>query len=552
MARLLDDQLQIVDAVGSLLVQRVYPDQVEMLRIVRERPERAWRFYPAPVLRSSDGGLTWRRIGRGLPPGGFSGVAVTGGGHAAFVTAPGHGPSCTGAVYRSADGGATWSVLRASCEPYPLMAVQFIDARHGFAAGGLSFKAGGAAVVESTSDGGLTWLTVLRTRTGNGSIPPPAIGYVRLDMVSARAGWAIAGGCEIGQNGPCDGTVVATADGGHHWTYTSQGATSVAGLGPRVALAGDDRMAALGRTADGGRTWSKQSPPRWIATSAFSGAGAADVWATSVGDIFSTSAGSAWVPADQLGTARFAYERWLAGSPGRLLGYTEAVQVISSRDGGQTFTTSRVPDTSQGDILLAAALGTGGHAIAVTGPGAQCPSQAQVKRTEKLKPGWKPPSSASTLFTSTDGGAHWNRTGSVLPFGVPVLASAAVDGPLIAIVDACNQIQVSTDSGLRWHAEAIAQTVSCTASALWLSCQAGQGGFWVLHSADRGATWTAFWLPAAAAANGMPLIGPNPWPVSTPGGVYPTGPAAAVMPAEGSLWRTTDDGRSWRQSWPPL
>jgi len=509
-------------------------------------------FLPAPVLRSSDGGLTWRRVGRDLPQGGFSGVAVTGGGQAAFVTAPGHGASCAGAVYRSADGGATWSLLPASCEPYPLMALQFIDARHGFAAGGLSFKVGGGAVVESTSDGGRTWRTLLRTRTDNGGGSPSTVGYVRLDMVSARAGWALAGGCEIGENGPCDGTVVVTADGGHHWTYTGQDATGIAGLGPRVALAGDDRMATLGRTADGGRTWSEQSPPSWIATSAFSGAGATDVWATSLGDFVSASAGSAWVRADQLMSGRYAYESWLAGSPHRLLGYTEAMRVVSSADGGQTFTTSRVPDNNGDDILQAAALGTGGRAIAVTGSDAQCASQAQIKRTEKLKPGWKPPSGASTLFTSTDGGTHWNSAGFVLPFGVQSPTSATVNGPLIAIIDACNRLELSTDGGLRWHAEAIAKTLSCTVSALWLSCQAGNGGFWVLHSADRGATWTAFWLRAAAAANGMSVIGSTPWPTITPGGVFPTGPAAAVMPAGGSLWRTTDGGRSWRQSWPAL
>lgn len=525
-----------------------------------------WAFYSSPALRSTDGGLTWTRIGHTLPRGGFNGAAFTDNGRVAFVTAPGPGKPvpnqhCAGAVYRSTDKGATWSLLPSSCEPHPLTALQFINARQGLAAGGLGYKEGGALVVESTSDGGRTWRTILR-KASNLAGPPAYIGIVRLDMVSARDGWAIAGGCEGGQNGPCAGGVLETTDGGYRWQRTSQGANSLVGLGAagRVALAGDDRSTTMASTTDGGLTWTQQTRPSWISTSAFSGTGSSQVWVTNLGDFLSSDAGSTWTSADRLRTARYANESWLAGSPDRLLGYTESMDVVTSADGGQTFTTSRVPEGNKSDSLLAVALGTAGRAIAVTGAGAggDCLSPAQVKRTEKLKPGWKPPSGASTLYTSGDAGAHWNGAGAVLPFGVQTLSPAAADGSLIAIIDACNKLEVSADGGSRWHAEAISKTVFCTVSALarsagrgelWLTCQSGQGGFWVLHSADGGATWTAFWLPAAAAVNGMSLFGPGPGPVINPGGAFATEPGGAVMPAGGSLWRTTDGGRSWRQSW---
>jgi photosystem II stability/assembly factor-like uncharacterized protein len=528
-----------------------------------------WAFFSSPALRSTDGGLTWTRIGRTLPPGGFNGATFTDGGRVAFVTAPGGGSAgsqhCAGAVYRSTDAGATWSLMPTSCQPYPLTALQFVSASQGLAAGGLGYKAGGALVVESTSDGGSTWHTLVR-KAGTPGGRPTYVGIVRLDMVSAQDGWAIEGGCEGGQNGPCDGAVFSTTDGGAGWSPTSQAANSLAGLDAagQVALAGDDRSTVLASTTDAGRHWTERTPPRWVSTSAFSGAGSTQVWATNLGDFLSADAGSTWTSADQLRTAPFRYEIWLAGAPGRLLGNNQSMDVASSANGGQTFTTSRVPDANSGDSLLAAALGTSGRAIAVTGAGAQCVGPAQVKKIKKLKPGWKPPSGASTLFTSADGGAHWNGTGSVLPFGVQILSPAAADGSLVAIIDACDKLEVSTDSGSGWHAEAIAKTVFCTVSALarpggssgtgelWLTCQSGQGGFWVLHSADGGATWTAFWLPAAAAVNGMSVFGPGPSPVINPGGAFATKPGGAVMPAGGSLWRTTDGGRSWRQSWARL
>lgn len=527
-----------------------------------------WAFYSSPALRSTDGGLRWTRIGRTLPRGGFNGATFTDHGRVAFVTAPGPGkpvPSqhCAGAVYRSANAGATWSQMPTSCERYPLTALQFINARQGLAAGGLGYKEGGALVVESTSDGGRTWRTIERTKAGNPAGSPQHIGIVRLDMVSAQDGWAIAGGCEGGQNGPCDGTVLVTTDGGHQWRATSQPAVSLAGLGAagQVAVAGDDRSATTATTIDGGRTWTLRTPPRWIATTAFAGTGSSQVWATNLGNFLSADAGSTWTSAGQLRATRYAYENWLAGAPRHLLGYTESMDIVTSADGGQTFTTSRVPDASTSDILLTAALGTSGRAIAVTGAGDDCLSSPgpALRRIEKLKPGWKPSSGASTLYTSGDGGAHWGSAGIALPFGVQTPAAAAADGSLVAIFDACNKLEVSADGGSGWHSEAIAKDVFCTVSALatsasahgelWLTCQAGQGGFWVLHSVNAGASWTVFWLPASAGVNGMTLFGPGPSPVINPIGASATEPGGAVMPGGGSLWRTTDGGKSWRQSW---
>ncbi|HXP21132.1 MAG TPA: hypothetical protein VN840_15930 [Streptosporangiaceae bacterium] len=511
-------------------------------------------------MRSTDGGRAWAPIA--LPRASRSlreastGLAIADGGRTMFVTAPGSGTRCAGAVYRSADAGATWALLPGSCQRYPLMAVQFINARTGFAAGGMPSKFGGAQVVEFTSDGGRTWHTRWRTSRENG--PRADDGIVRLDMVTARRGWALTGGCVGGQNGPCGGLVYATTDGGFRWYRTGQGATSIAALGTGRgrALAGADGADVLAITADGGRIWSRQAPPRWVRTTAFSGIGSAQLWANTLGGYLSGDAGARWSGARWLGTARFSYQTVLAAPSGRLLSYSESLVTLASSDGGQTWTSSAVPDRRRDDQLLTVALGTGGTAFAATGAGAECATSAEIRRTEQVKPGWKPPPGRSALFTSEDGGARWRPAGVVLPFGVGFPAASAADGRRVAIVDACGRLQLSADGGLRWHAESLGKSVFCEVSvlrsAVWLSCQSDLTAFWVLHSIDGGATWTVYRLPVAAAANGISTGGPAPAADIGQTGIFATGPDSAIMPAGGSIWRTTDGGRSWTQSWPAL
>lgn len=125
----------------------------------------------APGYRTTDGGRQWMPLsltvpgasGANGPAGAEGGVAMLPGGRTVFVTAPGLGTGCAGAVYQSRDGGATWALLPGSCQPYPLQAVQFTSGLDGFAAGGLAPKFGGGQVVEATTDGGLTWRVLYRT-----------------------------------------------------------------------------------------------------------------------------------------------------------------------------------------------------------------------------------------------------------------------------------------------------------------------------------------------------------------------------------------------------
>jgi photosystem II stability/assembly factor-like uncharacterized protein len=490
----------------------------------------------ASGYRTTDGGRRWTPLSL---RGASTGLAMLADGRTVFATAPGSGASCAGAVYRSGNAGASWTLLPGSCEPYALLAVQFISATDGFAAGGQPAKFGGEQLVEATTDGGRTWRTRWRTPVENGRDADNAI--LRLDMLSARRGWAITGGCVGGQNGPCPGMVYTTADGGARWYPTTHDAIAIASRGAVRAVTADDLTRTTSLTGDGGRIWATRTTPGAIGTAAFAGEGGFQLWATNLGDFVSRDGGADWTAAGSP-AASLAYLSWQAAPPARLLGYSGGgdTRTYASSNGGRTWTTATVPDRAAGIPLLAVALGRHGSAIAVTGQGSECLNQAEITKVEKSKPGWKPPAGVSMLYTSADGGARWKAPGLVLPFGVGLLGAAAADGSRLAIIDACERLQLSTDGGADWHAQALGQQAVCTVSELgdeiWLACQASNRT-WLLESADGGSTWTAYRLPPAAS-------GIN--------GIFATGPRTAVMPIGGSIWRTADGGKSWTETWPAI
>ena len=122
------------------------------------------------ILRTTDGGATWTRIGpEGLPPaleneGAFAAsgtnVAVFGKQHVWIGT----GAAATSRVLRSENGGDTWTVADTPLAAGPstgIFSIAFRDARHGVVVGGDYSKEreaiDNAAI---TSDGGKTWKPV--------------------------------------------------------------------------------------------------------------------------------------------------------------------------------------------------------------------------------------------------------------------------------------------------------------------------------------------------------------------------------------------------------
>jgi hypothetical protein len=503
---------------------------------------------PDQAFRSTDGGRDWAPLSL---PGADTGLAMLANGRTLYATAPGPTSSCEGAVYRSLDAGASWALLASSCEPYPLYAVQFLDARHGFAAGGFPEKFNGEQEVEATSDGGRSWQSRLRSRRESG--PSAASEIVRLDMVDDLHGWALSGGCEMGENGPCGGFVWVTEDGGRRWFHSAEAAVGLLALGEDRALAGNPPAATLALTTDAGRDWRLQSPPSAVTTSAVSGSDGWLLWSTNLGRFDSTDRGASWDRFDPPASSGASYDSWYLAPPSDLLGVPQlgaAADVRASTDGGATWRDVAVGSAPApaGD-LLTGGLGPGGRAAVIEGPMGQCLSQSQVKAIEAAKPGWRPPSGSTALFTSSDGGRSWRLVNGHLPFAVDGLSPVAVYGSLLVTIDDRATLEISADGGHTWRAQALGAASPCAAAAyrreVWLACTVAPAWTesWVLHSTDSGATWTAYQLPPSTAVEGTAPAG---------NGIVATGGDSATMPAGGSLWSTRDGGRRWRQSWPSL
>jgi photosystem II stability/assembly factor-like uncharacterized protein len=148
----------------------------------------------------------------------------------------------SGVIVGTEDGGATWR-RQVSNTQSELTGVSFVDLRHGWAVGF-------AGTILATVDGGVTWKSQAN----------PGGDYLAVSFVDRSHGWAV-GNC---------GVISATTDGGATWTV------QVAPPAPLVcdrttltdvAFADSKHGWAVGGdviliTADGGRSWARQSSPR--------------------------------------------------------------------------------------------------------------------------------------------------------------------------------------------------------------------------------------------------------------------------------------------------
>jgi len=155
-----------------------------------------------------------------------------------------------GTILHTADGGLTWRQQESGTD-FILEKVFFIDEHHGWAIGGWPRDAavsllGGMGVILATSDGGKHWTK---------QIDGEASWLKDVFFLDRRHGWA------VGEYG----TILRTTDGGEHWRQIKRTHTPSWLYG--VAMIDDLRGFAVGhdetilRTNDGGETWFvRQSP----------------------------------------------------------------------------------------------------------------------------------------------------------------------------------------------------------------------------------------------------------------------------------------------------
>jgi photosystem II stability/assembly factor-like uncharacterized protein len=549
---------------------------------------------PRGVLRSGDDGASWRLVrlpGNGLadwsavwtPDGREAFVAGNTEAHSssafvagnteahsssAFVAgnteAHSSSAGCRDALWRSTDAGASWRLVRGACG-YDELGVAFVDSRHGFIASGSDPKIRAGQIVYATDDGGEHWHVAWRDREQYGESP-----IVQLDFVDREHGWALPGYVPLGSSLTYLGDALTTSDGGRHWRDTGQLASAISALpgGSALALVSSSSRGApeLALTRDWGARWTQLTALRDVQTEALLGGAGTVGDVTDVGTFVSSDGGGRWSRFDplQLGL----HSTLLAALPGLTASLNDSddrCALLLSGDGGERWRTVAPPGGTLHRIVVSEIpVGGGIHcteeSAAFAGP------TRGVAATTPDGGSCEPPSAQTDnhVYTTTDGGLRWQLQQAV-PLGSASAASVAASADTYAILANsgggegerhCARIAISRDSGRSWTIQAFPSSEECSGTAayeseIWVTCdveQAERRRSVVYHSTSSGRTWHAY-----TNASGT----------FVPSQIVATGPGRAIATSnpepetesdtEGpSLWRTSDGGATWTQSWPAL
>lgn len=459
------------------------------------------------VLRTEDGGRTWRLVG---PRRAHAFARV---GRSILVLAPGRRPCQR--LWRSDDLGSTWHVVpwRLRCG-LSLSALSIVSATHGYAAGGTRYYTTNdpRGFLLETRDGGVSWRRIWVSKSRFMGQP-----FNRLEIDSSGFGVALNGGCKDGQNSPCTGSVFVSRDAGRSWSGDGIDAYRVAFAGRRalaVQDAGEDFVALYERVRTG--LWTPRARLSLLVRRAVARGRFDDiqVW-TEVGGFHSQDRGASFhVLESYPGPYQTGDETVLNGVRFR----TSDRGCTFSRDGGRTWAGTVPIDECW---YAKFDLDSEGRGV-ITRAGLECP--------EDMGP----------IFTTEDAGRTWSRSALRM-----MSSDVAVDGRLIAVTGrartpagACARVVALSRDGLRsWtHVDLPGPTscdsVSIAGETIWLSsCSRGLSGF---VSTDAGRHFTAI----AGRTLGIVALGGER--------------AVATRDYRGGLWKTSDGGRTWQQWWPRL
>jgi photosystem II stability/assembly factor-like uncharacterized protein len=212
------------------------------------------------VLRTDDGGTTWRKLTVTNDALDFRDVDAVDA-NTAYVLSIGNGPASR--IYKTVDGGATWTLQFRNEDPKAFAdAMSFWDANHGIVIGD---SVDGKFWILRTSDGGHVW-----SRVPADKLPPALVN----EGAFAASGTNIAvqgkNYAWIGLGAAARARVLRTTDGGQTWRVfdtplksgQSSGIFSIAFRDPRqgIVVGGDYQKETeandnLAVTSDGGETW---------------------------------------------------------------------------------------------------------------------------------------------------------------------------------------------------------------------------------------------------------------------------------------------------------
>jgi photosystem II stability/assembly factor-like uncharacterized protein len=289
---------------------------------------------------------------------------------------------------------------------------------------------------------------------------------------------------------------------------------------------------------------------------------------TNAGTFVSSDGGEQWTAFDppQFGQ----HSTLLAARPGITASLDDAddrCALLLSSDGGEHWRTVAPPDGTLRRIAFGEIPVGGGIHCTETSAAFSSPNRglaAALPDGGSCKPANA--QSGNHLYTTTDGGRHWQLQRAV-PLGSASEASVAASGETYVIVTDsgggvderhCTRIAISRDSGRSWTIQAFPSNQECSSAAvyaneIWLTCgieQTEHAHSLIYHSTDGGRTWRTYTSTGDAFA-------PSQIVATGPGRALATSdPESETAPKserEGpSLWRTSDGGATWTQSWPAL
>jgi photosystem II stability/assembly factor-like uncharacterized protein len=227
-----------------------------------------WAATPSRVLRSTDGGRHWTDVTPPNRPGSWA-AFFAGDDLAAWAVRSDYNVK-TFDVLRTVDGGRTWRRSSGTLEGGSATNITFVDRFHGWMTDLVGAAAGSEAVaILRTVDGGSTWSVAAESGSPSTGQPGPSGISFGCDKGMAAFGTPNVGllpeECAGGPQG-----VYRTTDGGFHWTHTTfpamGSATYMGSIGAPTFLTATEviidggyyngaPLNALIASHDGGATW---------------------------------------------------------------------------------------------------------------------------------------------------------------------------------------------------------------------------------------------------------------------------------------------------------